>query len=242
MTTEAVLAFALVAIYLFDSTHFLMIGEAVVGTRAGALARLSFGSGFELGGRRPYLPNPLTPFWPELRVEWGAPGEATVRPEQVALEMTQHLGAARRIGWIATACAVLIVVVAPVSLAIGAERVFVASAVMCFALAGVAGVFVFIQRRELGLTVSESCSAVAVALVCLPCSANLARAVMTRRRWVLAAADFPRLGFTAAQVPSIQRDVREALDRAQRFLGEDSAEYRALTEQLRVLGEPYERN
>ncbi len=113
---------------------------------------------------------------------------------------------------------------------------------MCFALAGLAGAFVFIRRRELGLTMSESCAAVAVALVCLPCSANLARAVVTRRRWVLAAADFPKLGFDTARTPVIQQDVREALDRAQRFLGEDSAEYRALTEQLRVLGESYERN
>jgi len=87
-----------------------------------------------------------------------------------------------------------------------------------------------------------SAAAVVVALVCLPCSANLARAVSIRRRWILAAADFPRLGFDAAQVPAIQLDVRDALDRACRFLGEDSAEYRALTEQLRVLPEPYERN
>ncbi len=242
MTSEILLAFALVAIYLLDSMHFLMIGEAVVGTHATTLARLSFGSSFELGGRRPFLPNPLTPFWPELRVEWGASGEATVRPEQAALEMTQHLRAARPIGWIATACGALIVLVAPVSLATGAERVFVASAVLCFALAGAAGVFVFIRRRELGLTMSETCAAVAVALVCLPCSANLARVVTTRRRWVLAAAELPKLGFDTAKAPVIQQNVRDALDRAQRFLGEDSAEYRALTEQLRVLGETCERN
>jgi hypothetical protein len=242
MTSEMLLALALVAIYVFDSMHFLMIGEAVASTRGGALARLSFGSGFELGGRRPYLPNPLTPFWPEMRVEWGAPGEATVRPEQAALEMAQHAGAVGPIGWIATACGVLIVLIAPASLAIGAERVFVASAVMCFALAAAAGVFVFLRRRDLGLTMSESCAAVAVALVCLPCSANLARAVVMRRRWVVAAADLPKLGFNSARVPAIQQDVREALQRAQRFLGEDSAEYLALTEQLRILGESDERN
>jgi hypothetical protein len=242
MTPEILLAFTLVAIYLLDSAHFLMIGEAVASTRSGSLARLSFGSSFELGGRRPYLPNPLTPFWPELRVEWGAPGETTVRPALAALEMTRHLRAVRTIGWIATSNAVLIVLVAPVALAIGAEWLFVASAAMCFVFAGAAGVFVVIRRRDLGLTAPESCAAVVVALVCLPCSANLARAVSIRRRWILAAADFPRLGFDAAQVPAIQQDVRDALDRARRFLGEDSAEYRALTEQLRVLAEPYECN
>ena len=36
-----------------------------------------------------------------------------------------------------------------------------------------------------------------MALVCLPCAANLARAVSTHRRWTLAASDLPALGFDA---------------------------------------------
>src|SRR2546430_10003384 len=70
VSPEWLLAAGLVAIYLFDSVQFLQIGEAVVSTRRASLRRLSFGSSFELGGRRPYLPNPLTPWWPELLVDW----------------------------------------------------------------------------------------------------------------------------------------------------------------------------
>ena len=55
VTAEALLALGLIAVYLLDSMHFLRIGEAVVVTGGARLSRLSFGSGFEFGGRRPFL-------------------------------------------------------------------------------------------------------------------------------------------------------------------------------------------
>ena len=69
LTTAQLLAAGLVLVYLLDSMHFLCLDEAVLRTRGGRLATLSFGSGLELGGRRPFLPNPFTPHRPEFRLQ-----------------------------------------------------------------------------------------------------------------------------------------------------------------------------
>src|SRR2546430_8851890 len=94
-----------------------------------SLRRLSFGSSFELGGRRPYLPNPLTPWWPELLVDWTTSARGPM-PEQITTEMRQHLRMVQPIAWFATLCAGLVAVVAPLALVRGDERVFVACILM----------------------------------------------------------------------------------------------------------------
>src|ERR1700720_2542361 len=177
ITSEGLLALALVAVYVLDSAHFLRIGEAVICTYSGPLRRVTFGWPLEFGGRRPYVPNPLTPFRPEFRVEWDTCGSAISASKQVAAEMSRHLQTARPIGWFATACTCLIVFMAPLALALGQARLFLGSTVLCFALTAAACGLVAIRRKDLELAVWQACSVTAVALVCLPCSGNLARAV-----------------------------------------------------------------
>jgi hypothetical protein len=235
--TEWFLASALVAIYICDSAHFLYIGEAVIATRIGSLRLLSFGSSFEVGGRRPYLPNPFVPWWPELRVQWDMSGLSRTAPEQVAAEMKSRLRALEPIGWLSSACMVLIVIVAPIALVTGQERAFVTAAFLCFVIAAVA-CFVLLRRRSvLGLSVWQAISLIAVAMVCLPCSGNLARAAANQRCWTLPASELPSLGFDAARIPGIERELRDLLARTQRLLSEDSAEYRLVGAQLKLVEE-----
>src|SRR5207248_4918101 len=102
---ETLLALALVAVYVADSAHFLAIGEALIRTRSGRIAGLSFGWPFELAGRRPFIPNPLTPFWPELRLVWTPSSAGGAGPaEAVSAEMRAHLAAVRPVAWIARVC------------------------------------------------------------------------------------------------------------------------------------------
>jgi hypothetical protein len=231
---EWLLAGALVAIYVLDSIHFLRIGEAVVSTRPASLRGLSFGSVFELGGRRPYLPNPLTPWRSELRVDWSTSVQGSTS-EQIALEMRQHLRTLRPIGWFASACAGLIAVIAPLALVIGHEGAFAVSVLLCVLCALPACVLVIRRRQPLGLSGWQAVSVSVVALVCLPCSGNVARAAAIQRRWTVQATDLPRLGFEVDQRAGIESRVREMLMRAQRLWAEDSAEYRSVTSQLEQL-------
>ena len=231
---EWLLAAALVAIYVVDSVHFLQIGEAVVATRGGALRGLSFGSSFELGGRRPYLPNPLTPWRADLRIDWNAPTQGA-GPEQIGSEMQQQLRVVRPIARLATACAALVVVVAPVALAGGYEATFAVSILLSL-LCAVAGCVLVVRRRaSLGLTLWQAISVSLVALICPPCAGNLGRAAAIQRRWVLPASDLQDLGFDAAKKAASQAKVREMLTRALRLCAEDSAEYQSVATQLRQL-------
>lgn len=229
---EWLLALALIAIYVFDSVHFLRIGEAVVSTGGGRLRGLSFGSAFELGGRRPFLPNPLTPGRPELRVDWNTSVQGP-EAQQVAAEMKQQLAAVRPIGYFAAACAGFIVVLAPLALVSGHEQVFVLAVLLCVpcALAGCS--LVFLRRRELSLSLGQAVALSAVALVCLPCSGNLARAAAIHRRWTVRASELPALGVDQRSV--VDGQVRDMLTKAQRRFVEESAEYRSVAAELKRL-------
>jgi len=107
MPLETLLAAALVAVYLVDSASFLALGEAVIVTRRAALRRLASGSALELGGRRPFLPNPLTPFWPELRIEWATWAGPGSPAGTAAHEMRAHLHALRGVAPLAAGAAAL---------------------------------------------------------------------------------------------------------------------------------------
>lgn len=231
---EWLLGVALIAIYIFESTHFLRIGEAVISTGGGVVRGLSFGSSFELGGRRPFLPNPFTPWCAVLRVDWSTSTHQSPI-EQTRAEMQQQLREVRPIGLLAAACALFIVVVAPVALVIGQQDVFVLSVLLCVSSAVAACILMIRRRQSLGLSLGQAASLTVVALVCLPCSGNLARAASTHRRWTVGASELSRLGFCADQRPMIDSQVREMLTRARRLWTEDSVEYQSLTSQLKQL-------
>jgi hypothetical protein len=232
ISSEALLALALIAVYLFDSTHFLCVGEAVITTRAGAPRRLSFGSALELGGRRPLIPNPLTPFWPEFRVSWDLGGGRVTAAAEVAAGVRRQLRALRPIAWLAGVCASQILILAPLALVLGQQRLFVAAVLAALLIAAAACAFVLARRAELGLRGWPTATMIVVALVCLPCAVNLARAVAVQRRPAMAASDLLALGFQPAQLPAIRRQLRAVLERARRLLPEDSPEHRVVSEQL----------
>ena len=233
--TEWLLAGALVAIYLFDSAYFLRIGEAVVVSRGGSVLRLTFGSPFELSGRRPYLPNPFTPGWPALRIDWDMSGHPCPSPEAVSAEMISRLRLVAPIGWLSTVCAFLIVLVAPLALIAGQQQVFVIAAVLCLLLAVAASILLLRKRRPLGLSVWQAVSLVVIAIICLPCAANLARAVSAHRIWTLPAAQLPRLAPRVAERRVTEIALRELLARTQRLLPDESTEHRVVSAQLNLL-------
>jgi hypothetical protein len=225
---EWLLAVALVAVYLADSMQFLRIGEAVLATKNGAPSRLSFGSSLELGGRRPYLPNPLTPGWPALRVDWLS--SATLPVPQVAEEMRRQLHAVRPIGWCATVCAALIILVAPVALVTGHQEVFVPAVLLCVAGVLAAGALLIVGRNTLALSLSQAMAIAAIALVCLPCSGNLARAACLHRRWQVRASDLAALSDEGRD--AFEMRVRDMLHRARDLCAEGSAEYVSVVAEL----------
>jgi hypothetical protein len=228
------LAIALVAVYIGDSVHFLCLGEAVAMTRGGRIRGISFGFALELGGRRPYVPNPLTPFWPELRFEWDTSGRPVQKPEQVASEMARRLEALRRIGWLSGIAGALIAMVAPIAVLLGQDLLFIVAALSCFAATAVNCVLLAIAREDLGITRWQVVSLSLISLVCLPCAGNLARAAALQHRWRVSASELPLLA-PADRRGDVRRDLRPILLQARQVSPEQSVEYAAIGEQLRML-------
>src|SRR5215831_17845748 len=164
---EAVLALALIGVYLLDSVHFLSIGDAVLVTRRERLRQVTFGWSFELAGRRPYLANPLSPFWPELRIQWTSGSVGSTKPDVATSEMLALLRATKPISRLATVAGVFILLIAPVVLAVGREELFLASAGLSFVLALAACCMLGARRKSVGLSWSQVISLSLVALLCL---------------------------------------------------------------------------
>jgi hypothetical protein len=238
INADVLLAVALVAVYLIDSMQFLSIGDAVVTTRGGKPAGLSFGAAFELGGRRPFIANPLTPFRPNLRVEWDTSGAPVSAPAEVAQAFEQLLKPLHALGPFMAVSAVLVVLIAPVALASGYQVVFLGAVAFAWVLIAVACVMVILRRKALALTAGQTASIVFVALICLPCGPNLMRAIAKRQQWRLNARDLPDLGFDPTQTANVRVQVLGALTNAQRFVNDDGKERAVIDEQLRALAEP----
>lgn len=234
---DILLSVLLVGVYLVDSMHFLSIGDALITTRGRQLKALSFGSGFELGGRRLFLSNPFTPFWPDFRVEWDTTGAPVTSASEVAQTYSQHLLAVRPLQPLVGISGFFALVVAPISLALGFSIVFLAAVGVALLVSIAACVIVVARRAALGLTGGQAASVVFVALICLPCGPNLIRAVTRRRVWRVNAQDLPRLGFPESAVTAVSEQVRGALRHAQRFVAEEGKERQVIDAQLRALGE-----
>jgi hypothetical protein len=236
---QALLTLALVGVYLLDSAHFLSIGDALLITRGERLRQVSFGWSFELGGRRPFLPNPLTPFWPALCIQWTSGLCRNTVPEVATSEMLAFVKVTRPISRLAALAGLFIVLIAPVVLAAGSETLFVASAAIAFLFAVAACCVLSARRKSLGLNWSQVISMSLVALLCLPCAANLGRAVSKQHCWTLAASDIPALGFSVNAREQIRYRVSAFLSQVRRLFPEETREHCALTSQMRLLEREY---
>lgn len=236
VNSELLLAFAIVGVYLFDSARFLSIGDVVVSTRRERARHVSFGLSFELGGRRPYLPNPLTPFWPELCIQWtsGSPADM-VKADVATSEMVDLLKRTRPISRLATLAGLFIVMVAPVVLTVGNPMLFIVAVGISYLFAVAACCTLGARRKSLQLSWSQTISMIVTALLCLPCATNLGRAVLRHRCWTLAASEVPALGFDPSEDDEIRYRVSAFLSQVRRLFPEDTAEYSALTSQIGLL-------
>lgn len=237
---QVLLALALVAIYLIDCVQLLSVGDAVVIARGTRLRQVSFGSSFELAGRRPYVPNPFTPFWPALTIQWTSAPSGVV-PATATAEMTAFLEATRPISRLAALVGLCMVLLGPALLAAGSEGLFLLTAALGLILAVSACALMLARRQALGLKVTQVASLAAVALLCLPCAANLGRAIAKHRGWTLTVSDIPALGFDAAQGERIRGTVATFLLQVRRLFPEGTAEFNALTNQMQLVqGAPRE--
>ena len=190
LSTEALLALLIVALYLKDSLLLLRPDEAVLvrglgGWRAGFGAR-----GYKLAGKEPWLANPLAPHAPVWRLGWAMRGEGTP-PTADAAAWQPALSPLARLAPFACFSWGLLFVVIPTAVLAQWGVVATLGAVALLYLNIAAGLGVtWLQRRPLGLGARAFALLAFECLVCAPYSANLVRRLSLAQR--------PSEDFTAA--------------------------------------------
>ncbi len=180
-STETLLVLLIFALYLKDCLLLLQPGEAVLLSRRGTRWAAGFGlRNWRLGGREPYLANPLRPDLVVFRLCWSPrprpqPGPPPRVPVGVPVELA-------RLGPLAWASWCLLLVLVPMAL-VGhlGPVVVVAAIVLAYASILVALLCAWAWRRPLGIAPRSLALLAFECLACPPCAPNLLRRIATLR-------------------------------------------------------------
>jgi hypothetical protein len=229
ISTEALLALAIVAFYLKDSLLLLGPDEAVLVRGFGGRWRAGFGArGFKLAGREPYLAHPLTPHAPAYRLRWAMQAESApfAGSGTAALEALPQLGRLAPFAWVSWL--LLFVVIPGTVLARLGVTSTLAAVLLLYLNILVALGLVWRMRAPLGLAGRAYALLAFECLVCAPYSANLVRRVAAARPvqedFTVAAA---RL-LPAAALADVSRECLARIDEQLEAEAEGSAAARAL--------------
>lgn len=175
---EVLLPVGAVGFYLYDAVVMLYGNEFTL-ERHAEVWRSSAGFRMLVAGRRPYLPNPFAPDVLLFRVKWDV---ATDRHEHERFDPETMRRVARPLRVIVFAQAILLLVVLPpVSLTLGAGRLLLLVFVAYYALSiGAIGV---LWARRAALSVSpQKCALLTFeSLACAPFAVNLVRKLSLAR-------------------------------------------------------------
>jgi hypothetical protein len=178
---ELLLPLGAVGLYLFDSALLLYSNELLLLPRSRGWG-FAEGSTLLVAGRRVYLPNPLTPGTPQLRVRWS---EADPRQEQEeGGELDRFFRALRPVQYLVMALLVILLAL-PVELLLygtGIELLAVIAAFYLVTLATLACIFA--RRRELRVSGRSFLALCFDSLACAPFAINLVRKLALRRALV----------------------------------------------------------
>lgn len=169
---EVLLPVGAIAFYLFDAALMLYGNEMVL--ERGSLWRGSLGLPAQIGGRRLYLPNPFTPQRLLFRVRWDRPAAG----ESAPLDVDAWQRAASPIGKVvALQAMLLLMVLPPVSILLGAGTLLLAVFVAFYALSLVALGLLLSRRDALGVSGRQAALLAAESLLCAPFALNLVRKI-----------------------------------------------------------------
>lgn len=178
LATDGVLAAGLVLVYLLDAVHWLENGDLAIESRRGRIVRIGFGPTWTLAGRRPWLPMPFADTVAR-RVRWTL--ESSTRG-------TPLVDASALLAWPARLSmmnAWVVALVAPACLLVGRQSWFLACAFVSWVLTLATGAIAHRRRAALGCTSLQTIGATLLAMVCLPCGGNLARAFAAHGKGVV---------------------------------------------------------
>jgi len=228
-----VLAIGLIlGLYLQDTVLLLYDNEGVLESTGPGQFRVLFGArSFNVAGRNPLVPNPLTPWRPLFRFAWHV--EASSSQDLLRANTTPESvqAALDGLAWATAVIASGLLVGLPTCLYWSLGWVpFVA--VVAVTYLGVVGMLVHLWRKraQLGIGISQLIGLTFESLVCAPCALNLPRKVSSR-------VNMPEDLLDAARGRLSKSEFHRAVELIIGFVDEDlksaeadSAEWSALTQ------------
>jgi hypothetical protein len=237
-----VLAMALIAgLYLQDALILLYDNEAVLESHGARGYRIRFGArGFQLAGRNPVLPNPLTPWRMALRLAWQPPDVPAAQAAAAGTLTPESVRAALRVpSWGLLPIAAGLFLGIPLCLYFDAGWTpFLSVLAVMYAATLFVLACLWRARTRLRLATGNLAALTFEALVCLPCALNVLRKATTRIRMAEDLLDVARPRLTAVQLRTATEQIVRRVDEGIESAETGSARWRALTDyRARLLGE-----
>jgi hypothetical protein len=235
-----VLAMALViGLYLQDTLILLYDNEAVLEDIGAHGYRIRFGARtFQLAGRNPFLPNPVTPWRLVFRLAWHVqrlpeppPPAGVVNPESVRAAM-------RVASWGLLPIAVGLFAGLPLCLYFDAGwTLFLSLVGVMYAAAAFVLACLWRRRAQLTLRTGSLAALTFESLVCLPCALNVVRKASTRIHIAEDLLEIARPRVSAAQLRNATDQIVRRIDEEIEAAEAGSPEWDALTAyRLRLIG------
>lgn len=206
---EVLLPIGAIGFYLVDSALLLFGNELALEHRAKRW-RCSPGSAFQFGGRRIYVPNPLTPGASLFRVSWHA-------SEPVGMSGSLDLAALRRLTrpfrYIAAAQAfLLLAALAPISILLGSGAVLLLLFALFYVLTLATVALLVARRRALGVSNRECLVLAFEIFACAPFAVNIVRRLTLRASRELPWLRLAQQEFGAAERERLEGAIREQVE------------------------------
>jgi hypothetical protein len=228
-----VLAMALViGLYLQDTLILLYDNEAVLENGGAHGYRVRFGArSFQLAGRNPFLPNPLTPWRMAFRLAWHVQPLPAARGAAGAVTPESVRAAMRLASWGLLPIAAGLFVGLPLCLYFDAGwTLFLSLVGMMYAAATFVLVCLWRLRTQLTLRTGILAALTFESLVCLPCALNVLRKASTRIHMAEDLLDIARARLSATQLRAATEQILRRIDEGIESAETGTPEWQALTE------------
>jgi hypothetical protein len=215
-----------IAFYLYDSALLLYHNEIVL-IGVGRGYRVSAGSGFELGGRHVFLPQPWLPHQTLFRVSWPQQGVYAgnmqgIRFNRVRIALTVISP------WTLLLLLLFVAGLPYVLFVSGRVETLLAWIVAVYAVIGMTLVQVYRYRRALNLAPRAVAAIAFDALLCAPFALNIVRKIGLRQHFELDLRMVARSVLPVAAIHELTAILRERIHTSLGFVESDGPDARAL--------------
>ena len=236
---ELLLVLGILGFYLYDSALLLYFNDLIFIERYGVWSFICPSTHWQILGKTPYVPNPLSPDASLFRVTWSTESPASTDADADATE--KLIKALRPLRYLVLGLLVLTIVDLPVViLVLGTGRWFFITLVLIYLVILSILSLVYWRRSALGLSRKDVASLVFESIACPPFAINMVRKITLKHIPTSSPIDFAQHRFAKESfrklVHAVQARLNEELD-SEDDDNQRSAKIKAYSDRLKELVE-----